>query len=155
MEYPLACECGNRLAVTEAAAGTSVSCSCGRALRVPSFRQLRSWDGTTPLLSVTQAPIATAAEPRAKTLDRGPPDPHAAARAAAVWKQAAADHRAAVREAALRNVVIGGLVCAVGIAITAFTYSAAAEGGGRYVIAYGAVIAGAIQFVRGLTQFRP
>jgi hypothetical protein len=50
-----------------------------------------------------------------------------------------------------KNMMIGGLICLVGIVITAATYSSAA-GGGRYVIAWGAIIFGAIRFFRGLGQ---
>jgi hypothetical protein len=50
------------------------------------------------------------------------------------------------------NMVMGALVGLVGIVITVATYSAASEGGGRYVVAYGAIIWGAIQFFRGLSQ---
>ena len=42
-----------------------------------------------------------------------------------------------------------------GVVITALTYSAAVTaGGGRYVVAWGAVVFGAIQFFRGLTQLK-
>jgi hypothetical protein len=50
------------------------------------------------------------------------------------------------------NMLIGGIVCVVGMVITVATYSAASEGGGRYVIAWGAIIWGAIQFFRGMAQ---
>lgn len=58
------------------------------------------------------------------------------------------------RDAALKNMGVGALICIVGIVITAATYSAAANspGGGRYVVAWGAVIFGGIQFLRGLFQ---
>lgn len=36
-----------------------------------------------------------------------------------------------------------------GLAVTLITYSNASEGGGRYTVAYGAIIFGLIQFVRG------
>ena len=51
----------------------------------------------------------------------------------------------------MRNIVIGLIFCIGGILVTALTYSAA-SGGGRYVIAWGAIVFGAIQFIRGLTQ---
>jgi hypothetical protein len=44
----------------------------------------------------------------------------------------------------------GGLWCVGGIIVTAVTYSAA-SGGGSYVVAWGAILFGAIQFFRGLT----
>ncbi|MDI1481492.1 hypothetical protein [Polyangium sp. y55x31] len=52
-----------------------------------------------------------------------------------------------------RDMVVGGLWCVGGIAVTAITYASAANGGGRYVMAWGAIIFGGIQFVRGLIRF--
>jgi hypothetical protein len=52
-----------------------------------------------------------------------------------------------------RNMMIGGIVCVVGIVITMGSLMAASGGGGgSYVIAWGAIVFGAIQFFRGLTQ---
>ncbi len=52
MEYPLPCACGGTLTVTEAAAGTTVNCSCGRAIEVPSWRELNAGSGkSAPRLS--------------------------------------------------------------------------------------------------------
>jgi hypothetical protein len=58
----------------------------------------------------------------------------------------------AKRDAALRSMAIGALFCIGGIIVTAATYNAAASnpGGGRYVVAWGAVIFGGLQFFRGL-----
>jgi hypothetical protein len=58
------------------------------------------------------------------------------------------------REAALKNMAIGAFICIVGLVITAGSYSAASSSssGGRYVIAWGAVIFGGIQFLRGVGQ---
>jgi hypothetical protein len=58
------------------------------------------------------------------------------------------------REAAQRNMLIGALFCAGGTAVTVLTYQAAASspGGGRYLLAWGAILFGAIQFFRGLFQ---
>jgi len=55
---------------------------------------------------------------------------------------------------AKRNMVVGGLWCVGGIVVTAVTYSQASSGGGRYVMAWGAILFGGIQFVRGLLQLR-
>ena len=55
------------------------------------------------------------------------------------------------RSRGLRNMGIGALVCVVGVAITAATYSMA-SGGGHYVVAWGAVVFGGIQFLRGLFE---
>lgn len=60
--------------------------------------------------------------------------------------------RSLKREEGSRNMVIGGLICLVGIVITVATYSAASEGGGRYVVAWGAILFGAVRFFRGLSQ---
>lgn len=58
------------------------------------------------------------------------------------------------KEEGSRNMMIGGLICVVGIVITVASYSAASEGsgGGRYLVAWGAIIWGAIRFFRGLSQ---
>jgi hypothetical protein len=45
--------------------------------------------------------------------------------------------------------IFGALWCIGGIVITAVTFGAA-SGGGTYVVAWGAIIFGAIQFFRGL-----
>jgi hypothetical protein len=47
---------------------------------------------------------------------------------------------------------IGGLICLVGIIITVGSCLAARNGGGRSIVAWGAIIFGAIQFFRGLSQ---
>ncbi len=47
---------------------------------------------------------------------------------------------------------IGGLICLFGIVVTVGSCLAAGEGGGRYIIAWGAIIFGGIQFFRGLAQ---
>ncbi len=52
-----------------------------------------------------------------------------------------------------RNMVIGGIVCLIGIVITLGTMSAAMQsGGGQYIIAWGAVVFGGFQFFRGWMQ---
>jgi hypothetical protein len=57
------------------------------------------------------------------------------------------------RTAGMRGMIIGGVVCAIGTVITIASYTAAEEGGGgHYVIAWGAIIFGAIRFFRGLIQ---
>jgi hypothetical protein len=54
----------------------------------------------------------------------------------------------------IRNMVVGGIWCVGGILVTVITYSAAASSptGGRYFVAWGAIIFGAIQFFKGLFQ---
>lgn len=50
---------------------------------------------------------------------------------------------------ATNDILIGGLWFFGGILITAITYSAA-QGGGVYVVAWGAIVFGGIQFFKGL-----
>ncbi len=61
-------------------------------------------------------------------------------------------HKPVRNSSGQRDMIIGGLVCVVGILITAITYSSA-EGGGTYVVAWGAIVFGAIQFFRGLYKY--
>jgi len=57
------------------------------------------------------------------------------------------------KEAGQRNMLFGALWCIGGIIVTVLTYQAAAgAGGGKYVIAWGAIVFGAIQFFRGVSQ---
>jgi hypothetical protein len=55
------------------------------------------------------------------------------------------------RVAGRRHMVTGAVLCAIGIVITVVSYNAAAHGG-TYVVAWGAIGFGAIQFFRGLIQ---
>lgn len=48
-----------------------------------------------------------------------------------------------------KNIIAGAIWMIVGIAVTAYTYSKA-SGGGTYVIAWGAIVCGFIQLVKGL-----
>ena len=58
------------------------------------------------------------------------------------------------RNAGKRHMITGAIFCVAGIIITAVSYSAAAEGGGgTYVVTWGAIIFGGIQFFRGLIQY--
>jgi DNA-directed RNA polymerase subunit RPC12/RpoP len=76
-----------------------------------------------------------------------------AASAARVAGRANQLKAAARREAARSNMYHGALWCIGGIAVTAMTYRAAAgAGGGPFVIAWGAILFGAIQFLRGAIQ---
>jgi hypothetical protein len=52
----------------------------------------------------------------------------------------------------LRNMAIGGVICLVGILVTAATYGAASHGGGHYIVAWGAIVFGGLQFLRGLFE---
>jgi hypothetical protein len=65
-----------------------------------------------------------------------------------------ADLKEAKRKNASKDLVVGGLWFLGGIIVTVVTYSAASSGGGTYVVAYGAIIFGAVQFVRGLMRLK-
>ncbi len=56
------------------------------------------------------------------------------------------------QSAAKRNMVFGGILLAVGLMITVGSYSAADGGGGRHVVAWGAMIFGALRFIYGLVR---
>ena len=57
---------------------------------------------------------------------------------------------AARRKQGGRELAIGFVLLLVGIAITAGTYNAVRDSGGRYVLAYGPIVVGAINIIRGL-----
>jgi hypothetical protein len=61
------------------------------------------------------------------------------------------DQRQARREDAEKDMLHGALWCVGGIVVTVATY-AAASGGGAYVVAWGAILFGAIQFLRGAAR---
>lgn len=50
-----------------------------------------------------------------------------------------------------KDMLYGALWCIGGIVVTAVTYSSA-SGGGTYVVAWGAILFGAIQFFKGLAN---
>lgn len=50
------------------------------------------------------------------------------------------------------NMLYGALWCSGGLLITFLTYTSASKGGGSYVITWGAIIWGILQFVKGLYQ---
>lgn len=59
----------------------------------------------------------------------------------------------ALAEAGQKNMLYGALWCIGGIVVTALSYTVASgSGGGKYVLAWGAIAFGAIQFIRGLVQ---
>lgn len=77
-----------------------------------------------------------------------------AASATAVAEEVLALRSKAANAAARRNMLVGALWCLGGTAVTVITYQAAANqpGGGSYMVAWGAIIFGAFQFLRGLFQ---
>jgi hypothetical protein len=56
------------------------------------------------------------------------------------------------REAAQRDMLIGAAFCVVGIFVTIFTYSLAADSGGTYLIMWGPAVYGAFRFFKGLVR---
>lgn len=59
---------------------------------------------------------------------------------------------AAKRAEAKKNILHGAFWCGGGCIVTILTYAAASRGGGGgYVVAWGAIIFGAIQMIRGAT----
>lgn len=48
--------------------------------------------------------------------------------------------------------LVGGLWCGGGLAVTLYTH-ATASGGGTYVVAWGAIIFGGWQAIKGLAQY--
>jgi hypothetical protein len=65
-------------------------------------------------------------------------------------KQQSQDYGSASREAALRAMGIGAIICMIGIIVTVGSYKSVSQAGGSYVVAYGAIIWGGFQFLRGL-----
>jgi hypothetical protein len=57
-----------------------------------------------------------------------------------------------LNRAGKRNMLFGASWCIGGIAVTAITYEAASQSGGTYLIAWGAILFGGIQFLHGLFQ---
>jgi hypothetical protein len=49
-----------------------------------------------------------------------------------------------------KDMLWGAVWCVGGIIVTAATYSAASNGGGRYFVAWGAILFGGIQFIKGV-----
>lgn len=56
------------------------------------------------------------------------------------------------KKRANKDMLYGALWCIGGTVITVATYSAASNGGGRYFVAWGAILYGAIQFFKGLNN---
>jgi len=55
---------------------------------------------------------------------------------------------------AMRNMAIGGVICAIGLFVTFTSYQSAASSpsGGSYTLAWGAILFGGFQFLRGVYQ---
>ena len=52
-----------------------------------------------------------------------------------------------------KKMLYGALWFIGGLIVTGMTYAAASRSGGTYVITYGAVIVGAVQFIRGVLEY--
>ena len=50
------------------------------------------------------------------------------------------------------NVLVGGLIFLVGLAITVASYSAVSNSGGTYVVAWGAMAVGVVRVIKGLAS---
>ena len=72
--------------------------------------------------------------------------------ASAVVKNLRNTRRKTLRNVGLKHMAMGGAICLIGLVITIGTIQAA-EGDGRFVIAWGAIVFGSLQFLRGLLQF--
>jgi hypothetical protein len=59
----------------------------------------------------------------------------------------------AKRSKAKKDILYGALWCVGGIIITVGTYSAASNGGGSYVITWGAILFGGIQLFKGIINY--
>lgn len=58
------------------------------------------------------------------------------------------------KSAGLLDMLTGGLILGAGLAITIYTYMRAEQTvGGRFTLAYGAIIVGGAQFIRGLVKW--
>ena len=56
------------------------------------------------------------------------------------------------RVAGRRHMIVGAIICGLGIGLTVFTYVSAQSGGGSYVIWWGAIAVGAFRIFRGWNQ---
>jgi hypothetical protein len=62
------------------------------------------------------------------------------------------EYDAAFRGNGIINMVIGGLICIIGIGVTVGSFASLGYGGGSIIIAWGAIAAGAFQFYCGLLR---
>lgn len=58
-----------------------------------------------------------------------------------------------MKEQAIKQIVIGLVIAGVGGLITAATYSSASDGGGSYVVAWGAIVFGLFRAARGAVLY--
>ncbi len=103
-----------------------------------------------PVAAVTHPPVP----PAGAALHPAPPVP-ARNPAGQVNLVDAATLKAYKRKMGSRNMLYGALWCGGGLLVTGITYSMASSGsgGGTYLISWGPVIFGAIQFFKGLFMY--
>ena len=102
--------------------------------------KVRAGAGTEGFVPATAGTSTAAEEPDRPSYAGAPAqDPYAAQAAVAAAR-------------GRRNMVVGGLWCGGGTVVTVVTYSAA-SGGGSYVVAWGAILFGGFQFLKGLFQY--
>jgi len=178
----LKCACGNMVGIAKNSPDTTVQCVCGRTVRVPSAGGSPLPHNVNESFTTSSKPgrafgdlSLTAAE---EVADRDAQlMAYAAAqcqrgffanqienqlvgqgvdrdRARSIARAAVAASKQVVREAGLRNMAIGGTVCAAGLAFSVFSYrrAVAHPGTGTFYLAGGAILFGAIQFLYGLGQ---
>ena len=106
---------------------------------------------TSALPAAASVQPASDASAPVSTLASAPPAPQRSAAAPAGVDA----YRRALRSVGIRNMGVGGLFFGGGSAVTVISYEAAQSDphGGTYVMAWGAIIFGGIQFVKGLIQF--
>jgi hypothetical protein len=176
------CVCGNLVGIAKNSPDATVECMCGRKICVPSPGESPPTPNVHELLTTLSKPGRAFSNPSmtaaGEELDR---DSQLFAyatvqyqrgfsasqienqlveqgidrdRARSVARAAVEASKGVVREAGLRNMAIGGTVCAAGLAVTFFSYwrAVAHPGTGTFLLAWGAILFGAMQFLYGLGQ---
>jgi uncharacterized protein YoaH (UPF0181 family) len=111
------------------------------------------------LLNAGQTPTEVERELMAKGLDRGPAATIVAKVVSERARQAMERDRQEAQVSAAStssgdaggNIALGAIICVIGILVTVVSYSSAA-GGGTYVVAWGAIVFGAIRMFKGFAQ---
>jgi len=85
-------------------------------------------------------------EVRTALMNRGMEENEAILMAESIESEINSAHKAKAN----KDMLWGAVWCVGGIIVTAATYSAASNGGGKYFVAWGAILFGGIQFVRGV-----
>jgi hypothetical protein len=119
----------------------------------PSFVPARR-DGA-PAATLATAGLVAQEGPTRKPIPEPPPASPIVPQAVRRYSSGVTDFTRHQRAIGIRNMIVGGLFCIGGIAVTYFSYEAAASspGGGTYFLAWGAIIFGPIHFIKGLIQF--